>query len=85
MTAKHLSRKIKLRILVTFQHGGGSLRGIPVKMALKLGGADLAARQCHGFKNTLVPEGRILILLLRDTVALARIVLVGVRVLFSHK
>jgi hypothetical protein len=85
VTAKHLSRKIKLRILVSFLHGGGNLRGIPVKMALKLGGANFAAGECHGLKNPLVPKSRILILLLRDTVALARIFLVGVPVLFSHK
>jgi hypothetical protein len=47
------------------------LRGIPVKMALKLGGTDFAAGERHGLKDPLVPESRILILLLRDTVALA--------------
>jgi len=83
--AKHLSRKIKLGILVSFQHVGGRLRGIPVKMALKLGGADFAAGERHSLENPLVPECRILILLLRGTVALARIFLVGVPVLFSHK
>ena len=85
MAAKHVGRKIKLRILVSFQHGGGSLRGVPVKMALKLGGADFAAGERHGLKNPLVPESRILILLLPDTAALARIFLAGVPVLFSHK
>ena len=63
----------------------GKLRGVPVKMALKLGMAHFAARKRHGLENPLVPESRILILLLRGTVALARIFLVGVTVLFSHK
>ena len=56
-----------------------------MKMALQLGAADFAAGERHGFKNPFVPKSRILILLLRNTVALACSVLVGVPVLFSHK
>ncbi len=61
------------------------LGGIPVEMALKLGGTDLAAGQRHGLENPLVPECGFLILLLRGAVALASVFLVCVPVLFSHK
>ena len=56
-----------------------------MKMALKLSGAYLAAGERHGLKDPLVPESRILILLLRGTVVLTRICVVSFPVLFSHK
>src|ERR1700722_10902225 len=63
----------------------GRLRGIPVKMALKLGSADLAAGKRHCFENPLVAECWFLILFFRRSRSLVRIFFVRVPVLFSHK
>jgi hypothetical protein len=65
--------------------GRSKLRGIPMEMALKLSGVDFAAGQRHGLKNPLMPKCRVLIRFFRRQVALARIFLIYVPALFSHK
>ena len=46
---------------------------------------NLAARQCHRLENVLVAKCRLVILLLRPALVLARIVASRVPVLFSHR
>jgi len=64
---------------------GPQLRSMPVESALRKNGLNLAAGQCHGLENPLVPERRFLILLFHDVAAPGCVLLARVQVLFIHE